>query len=153
VNGTNDFAYPMDSWQKSYRSAKTTRTLCLRVRMPHGHGPAGETPEEIHIYANAHLKGGVPLPTVTDQGQEKNEAWVTYASKGTVKKADLNFTRDAGKWQDRKWESVAATINAETKKVTATLPDGVTVYYINLFDDRDCAVSSVHEKIKSDDSN
>lgn len=153
VNGTNDFAYPMDSWQKSYRSAKTARTLCLRVRMPHGHGPAGENPEEIHIYANAYLKDGVPLPTVTDQGRDKNEVWVTYASKGNVKKAELNFTRDTGKWQDRKWESVAATINAAKMKVTATLPHGVTVYYINLFDDRDCAISSVHEEIRPDFNN
>ncbi|MBS0260973.1 MAG: acetylxylan esterase, partial [Planctomycetes bacterium] len=42
VNGTNDFAYPMDSWQKSYRLPTGDSTLCLRVRMPHGHGPAGE---------------------------------------------------------------------------------------------------------------
>ena len=46
VNGTNDFAYPMDSWQKSYRLPASPRTLCLRIRMPHGHGPVGENPEE-----------------------------------------------------------------------------------------------------------
>ena len=77
--------------------------------------------------------------------------WATYASKAPVKKAELNFTRDSGKWQDRKWESVAATLDPDGRKVTATLPDGVTVYYVNLFDDRDCAVSSMHEELTTDD--
>ncbi|MEI8019085.1 MAG: acetylxylan esterase, partial [Schlesneria sp.] len=49
VNGTNDFAYPMDSWKKSYLLPTGQRDLCLRVRMPHGHGPVGENPEEIHV--------------------------------------------------------------------------------------------------------
>jgi len=42
VAGTNDFAYPMDSLQKSYRLPRGPRTLAIRVRMPHGHEP-GET--------------------------------------------------------------------------------------------------------------
>jgi hypothetical protein len=49
---------------------------------------------------------------------------------------------------DRKWESAPATIHADKKKITAALPEGATVYYLNLFDDRDCAVGSVHEEFK-----
>jgi dienelactone hydrolase len=148
VNGTNDFAYPMDSWQKSYKSPKNMRTLCLRVRMPHGHGAAGENPEEIKVFADSVLKDGVPLPTMTGQARKGNEVWATYQSKSPVRKAELNFTRDTGKWQDRKWESIAATIDARRKKIVATLPEGTTVYYWNLFDDRDCAVSTVHVELK-----
>jgi uncharacterized protein YycO len=33
-------------------------------------------------------------------------------------------------------------------KVVATLPDGVRVYYINLFDDRDCVVSTEHVELE-----
>ncbi|MFA6632361.1 MAG: acetylxylan esterase [Kiritimatiellia bacterium] len=44
VTGSNDFAYPMDSLQKSYRALKVPFTLCVRLRMPHGHGAAGENP-------------------------------------------------------------------------------------------------------------
>ena len=40
VNGTNDFAYPLDSYQKSYQLVKVPTDLCVTVRMPHGH-PAG----------------------------------------------------------------------------------------------------------------
>ena len=53
VTGTNDFAYPMDSLQKSYRLPQAERTLAIRVRMPHGHGAAGEKPGEIHAFADS----------------------------------------------------------------------------------------------------
>jgi hypothetical protein len=33
VNGTNDFAYPMDSWQKSYRLPAGGQTLCLLLTL------------------------------------------------------------------------------------------------------------------------
>ena len=37
VNGTNDFAYPLDSYQKSYQLVKVPTDLCVTVKMPHGH--------------------------------------------------------------------------------------------------------------------
>ncbi|HTI50608.1 MAG TPA: acetylxylan esterase, partial [Planctomycetaceae bacterium] len=147
VNGTNDFAYPMDSWQKSYRLPKGARTLCLRVRMPHGHGPAGENPEEIHAFANSILKNGPPLATITAQGREGRDVWLTYTSKTGIAKAELNFTRDSGKWQDRKWESIPAELDTANAKVTARLPEGVTVYYLNAIDAEGLAVSGEHEEL------
>ena len=144
VNGTNDFAYPMDSWQKSYRLPKGPRTLCLRIRMPHGHGAAGENPEEIHVFANQLLKQGKPLPTITEQGHSADEAWATFQSDVPITKAELAFTRDIGKWQDRKWESLSAEIVTAGNRVTAKLPPDAKVFYLNLFDDRNCAVSSQH---------
>jgi hypothetical protein len=151
VNGTNDFAYPMDSWQKSYQLPKSPRKLCLRVRMPHGHGPAGENPEEIHIYANSLLKSGLSLATITGQGREQDNAWIRYESNSPIVKAELNFTRDTGKWQDRKWESAAASIDAVKRRVAAQLPAGTTVYYFNIFDDLECAISSMHEVLEKSD--
>lgn len=144
VNGTNDFAYPMDSWQKSYRLPEGPRTLCLRVRMPHGHGPAGENPEEIHVLANSILRREKPLARIVEQGQDGNEAFATYESEVPIVKAELAFTRDTGKWQDRKWEESAATVDASQRRVSATVPDDAKVFYLNLFDERDCAVSTEH---------
>lgn len=144
VNGTNDFAYPMDSWQKSYRLPETPRTLCLRIRMPHGHGPAGENPEEIRVFADALLKDGKPLPRILEQGQSENEIFATYQSDVSITRAELAFTRDGGKWPDRHWDSQPATIDATIRRVTAKVPDDATVYFLNLFDDRDCVVSTEH---------
>jgi dienelactone hydrolase len=142
VNGTNDFAYPLDSYQKSYRLPPTERTLAVRIRMAHAHGGPGEKPEEIHAYANALFQGGVPLAKISGQGVEKGEAWATFASKSPVVKAELSYTRDSGKWQPRKWESAEATIHEG--RARAAIPDGARVFYLNLFDDRNLVVSTEH---------
>ncbi|MBI5384346.1 MAG: acetylxylan esterase [Verrucomicrobia bacterium] len=146
VTGSNDFAYPIEALQKSYRVPRGARTLAIRLRMPHGHGGAGEKPEEIHVFADSLVKGGEPLARITRQGRKGTNVWATFKSPRPVVKAELNITRDLGRWQDRKWEALPAHVNAG--KVTATLPAGVTVYYLNLFDDRDCAVSTEHEEMK-----
>jgi len=147
VTGTNDFAYPMDSLQKSYRRPQSARTLCLRVRMPHGHGGAGENPEEIRAMADAVLKGGAPLAQVTSSGRHGRDVWATFKSRVPIVRAELNYTTDTGKWQDRNWQTVEATLDADAGKASATLPEGVTVYYLNLIDERDLVVSSEHEEM------
>lgn len=144
VTGTNDFAYPMDSLRKSYRLPGSARTLCVRLRMPHGHGGAGENPREIHVMADAVLRSGQPLSTIAGSGRDGDTAWITYQGRQDIAKAVLNFTKDAGAWQKRKWSSVPAELDREKKRATARLPEGTTVYYFNLFDVRGCAVSSEH---------
>lgn len=147
VTGSNDFAYTMDALQSSYRLPPGSRALAIRLRMPHGHGAAGEKPKEIHAFADSILQRGESLPIITAQGRQGRQVHAAFKSARPVVKAELNITRDQGRWQDRKWEAMLAQIGAEGK-VTATLPDGVTVYYLNLFDDRDCVVSTEHEEIK-----
>jgi dienelactone hydrolase len=142
VNGTNDFAYPLDSYQKSYRLPAADRTLTIRVRMAHAHGGPGENPEEIHAFANSLAKGAAPLARITGQGTGKGEAWATYTSTSRIVKAELNFTRDVGKWQSRKWEILPAKLDGV--RASADVPDGARVLYLNLVDDRDLVVSTEH---------
>jgi len=149
VDGTNDFAYPPDSLQKSYRLPKSERTLCIKVRMPHGHGGAGENPPEILAYADSFLRGAKPLAKITSQERKEKSVTVAFSSQTPITKAELNFTKDTGKWQQRKWETVPATVDAAANKATATLPEGATVYYVNLIDERGMYVSSEHEEIKN----
>jgi cephalosporin-C deacetylase-like acetyl esterase len=144
VNGTNDFAYPMDSWQKSYRLPQSERTLCLRIRMPHAHGPAGEAPEEIRVFAENILGRGKPLPKIVESGQDDSEVWCRYVSETAIASAELAFTRNTGRWQDRHWESLPAQIDAVAGRVSAKIPADAAVFYLNLFDERGCAVSTEH---------
>lgn len=144
VTGSNDFAYTLNALQASYRLAKGPRWLCIRLRMPHGHGGAGENPEEIRVFADSLLKGGAALPAITGSGREGTNVWATYAAKVAVVKAELNYTRDTGRWQDRKWESIPA--NQSDGRVAASLPEGTRVYYFNLVDQRDCVVSTEHDE-------
>lgn len=147
VNGTNDFAYPMDSWQRSTRLAKSPRALCLRINMPHGHGAAGENPEEIHVFMNSILKDGKPLPEVLEVTGEGPHKSLRFKSSVAIKKAELCYTTDLGPWQKRQWTAIPAMVGPMS--IAADLPADATVWYFNLFDDRDCAVSSEHFTVSS----
>lgn len=151
VNGTNDFAYPLDSYQKSYRlqwDQKTT--LAIRVRMAHAHGGPGEKPEEIRAFADHLFKGGPPLANVVGGGMtgsgKSAQAFAQFKAKTPIVKAELNFTRDTGKWQDRKWEIVPAEVGSD--RATAPLPEGARVFFINIFDAQGLVVSAPHIELK-----
>ncbi|MCZ7640463.1 MAG: acetylxylan esterase [Verrucomicrobia bacterium] len=148
VNGSNDFAYPLGAMQRSYRLPLGPRTLCVRLRMPHGHGGAGENPEEIRVFADSVLKAGTPLARITSSGRKGTSAWASYVSPVPIVRAELNITRDSGRWQDRRWEALPATL--ADGQVNAPLPEGTRVYYFNLFDERDCVVSTEHEVVAAD---
>lgn len=145
VNGSNDFAYTLGAMQQSYRLPPGPRTLCVRLRMPHAHGGAGENPEEIRVFADSLLRDGVPLARITASGREGMKAWAAYSSRAPVVKAELNTTKDIGGWQERQWDSLPADV--EDGRVSARLPEGTRVYYFNLVDDRECVVSTEHETL------
>ena len=144
VNGTNDFAYPMDSWKKSWQLPASPQTLCLRIRMPHGHGAAGENPEEIHVFANSILNDGKPLAEITDVEVRDDQITAKFKSQIPIVKAELCFTRSTGRWQDREWEALPAQTEIAGSQVSASLPADATVFYLNLFDERQCVVSTEH---------
>jgi len=144
LNGTNDFAYPLNSYRKSYRLAPAERTLCIRVRMAHAHGGPGEKPEEIHAFANALFKDGVPLARITGQGVEAGKVWATFRAKDPVTRAELCYTRDSGPWKDRTWQTAPGTLDGD--RASAPVPEGATVYYLNLTDGRGLVVSTEHEE-------
>jgi dienelactone hydrolase len=148
VTGTNDFAYPFPALQNSYRLPRGDRTLSITIRMPHGH-PPGQTPEVIHAYADTFLKSAAPLPRITGHGRDAKTqtAWATFTSKTPITKAEFLYTTDTGTWQKRAWVAVAATAG-DDGKVTATLPEGTKVYFLNLTDDRGLTVSTEHEELK-----
>lgn len=143
VTGSNDFAYPLGALQSSYRLPTGPRTMSVRLRMSHGHGGAGENPEEIRVFADTILKDGMSLPVITGTGRDGALAWATFTSASRVVNAVLNFTLDEGAWQDRKWETLPATLS--DGRIVAELPADTKVYYFNLTDQRDCVVSTEHE--------
>jgi len=145
VTGTNDFAYPMDSLQKSYRLPTGDRFFAIRPRMPHGHGGAGENPEEIRVMADAILKGGVPLMKVTLGKRDGQSVAASFEGKTKAVKALLNYTVDEGPWQKRNWQEAPAIIGESN--VSASLPEGTKVYYFNVTDERGLVSSSEHETL------
>lgn len=148
VDGSNDFAYPMDSLQKSYRALTVPYTLCIRLRMPHGHGAAGENPAEIAAFADHFAKGGPNLPEITSVKREGRQVTVRFnPNERVVARAELNFTADRGEWKLRKWEALPIEENACSGEAKGEIPAGATVYYVNLFTDDGLAVSTLHEEL------
>jgi len=141
VDGTNDRWYPPDSLSKSYHLPRGTHTLVMRVAMKHSHSD-GWAPEEIATFADSICKGGVPLAKITSQHTTGNATAATYESSSPIIKAELNFTTDHGEWMKRKWQIQPADLSATETTVQATLPDGLTAYYINLIDSRGRIVST-----------
>lgn len=153
VDGTNDFAFPMDSLQRSYRLPDAPRTLCTRVRMPHGHGGPGENPEEIHVMAESIFRNGVPLAWIIESGRSGRDAWAVFESRSPLSRVELNFTTDSGVWKERNWQTIPATLDAQAGRVSATLPKDVTVYYFTIIDERELLVSTEHEELLPNDEN
>jgi len=144
VNGTNDFAYPPPSWRKSHRLPKGQKTLAFRVRMPHGH-PPGAKPEEIFYFADSILRKGPEPARVRAQGLEGGKAWLRfYKPPQPVVRAELAFTRDAGRWQERKWETIPAELTGD--RASAVVPPDATAYFLNLFDAEGRVVSGEHQE-------
>ncbi|AMV39261.1 alpha/beta hydrolase family protein [Planctomyces sp. SH-PL62] len=144
VTGTNDFAYPLDSVRKSYLAAGGDSTLSIRLRMPHGHGGAGENPEEIRVFADSLLKGEPGLLQLSPIRRDGDSVRATYDGASHAVRAELLFTKEDGKWHERLWESTEAQVDPASKSVSARIPDSARVFFLNLYDDRGSVVSTPH---------
>ncbi|HSG69300.1 MAG TPA: alpha/beta fold hydrolase, partial [Planctomycetaceae bacterium] len=143
VNGTNDFAYPLDSYQKTYRKVKN-RSLCVTVRMPHSH-PAGWAPNEIALFIDHHLRMTLSLPQLdlkATLSEDNSSARVKYRCEH-VKSAEFHWTNDEGEWQKRNWHSMPAKLGPD--ELFLALPaDRPLVGFFTLTDSRDATVSTEH---------
>lgn len=147
VNGTNDFAYPLDSYQKSYRLVRSPRNLCVTVNMPHGH-PQGWAPAEIGAYVDSVLKGGTPLAVLSAPQVQGDALSATYETHSPIAKAELHYSTDRGRWQDRKWTSVAVEIDQQAKALRAKLPPArPLVAFLTVTDARGLTTSSEHVEL------
>jgi dienelactone hydrolase len=142
VNGTNDFAYPMDSYQKCYRLVPGPVALRIQVNMPHGHG-VGWEPSEIGLFTDSFFTGGDPLTKLGPLTTSGDRAATTFEAKVPVVKAELNCTSDTGPWHQRKWTTTEAKISGNN--VQAELPkQRPLVYFLNVTDQRGAMVSTEH---------
>jgi dienelactone hydrolase len=142
VNGTNDFAYPLDSYQKSYRLVRD-RALCVTVNMPHGHRQ-GWAPAEIGLFVDQHLRGGTPLARVGSVKRDGGRVEVAFRTEVLVTRAAVHVTADTGPWKERKWQTRPADLTETTAR--AELPqDRPLVHFLTLTDSRGATVSTEHE--------
>jgi len=142
LNGTNDFAYPLDSYRKSYRLVQPSlRTLAVIPRLPHGHI---WTFPEVDLFIDSQLKGGQTLATIGPLQQVGAQVKATIQSAGEIREAQLHYTTADGTWQNREWKSLPAT--AADGTILATVPENAIAYYLAAKDARGVTVSSEHRE-------
>lgn len=146
MNGTNDFAYPLDSYQKSYRLVPGPVDVRIEVRMRHSH-PDGWAPKEIGLYVDSVLRGGDPLPRLGPMELRGTEASARVTAKVPLVKAELHYTLDQGPWQKRNWHTRPAFLGQGV--VHAQLPEQrPIVYYLSVTDRRGAMMSTQHAELK-----
>lgn len=148
VNGTNDFAYPLDSYQETYQLA-ARRKVCVTVNMPHGH-PQGWAPIEIGRFADYYVRNGTPLPAIRAKvvkSETKSVLEGNIDSSESPATVQFHWTTDKGAWQTRKWQSKAV----ETKDAhyeTEIPTERPIVFFATVKDGRGLTTSSEHVELK-----
>ena len=146
VNGTNDFAYPLDSHRKSYRLVPGRADLRIQVRMNHSH-EHGWAPREIGLFVDSILTGGDPLARLGPMNTTDGKASAKFQATVPVAKGNLHYTTDTGIWKERMWQTVDAAITAGT--VAAELPaDRPIAYYLSVTDSREAMVSTEYAELR-----
>jgi hypothetical protein len=144
LNGTNDFAYPLDSYQKSYELVKGPRTVAVHLRLRHGHI---WTFEEVDTFIDSHLKKANPLPVIGPMTRAGEHVSAKVESKTKLKSGQLLYAPAQGPWQKREWLSHAAIIKDGV--VSANLPTTrPLVYFLSVTDGRGLEVSAPHVILK-----
>lgn len=136
MNGTSDFAYPLESYQKSYNLVKAPVTLCIQINRGHGHI---WTFPEVDAFIDSYLKNGEPLLRIGPMKVEGEKASAAIAGTRTVAKAQLDYAIGP----NRVWKSLPAEINGTT--VSVNLPvERPLICYFYVTDRRGLSISTPH---------
>ncbi len=140
LNGTTDFAYPLDSYQKSYDLVRGPRTLCIKIGLPHGHI---WTFGEVDCFIDSVLRHDPPLARVEPLKLRDDRATTTFSATVPVATAELDYTTDTGPWQQRVWQRRPAEVHGH--HVSAALPARrPLVCFLAVTDQRGFTVSTPH---------
>ncbi|MFC1761520.1 nucleoside hydrolase-like domain-containing protein [Planctomycetota bacterium] len=140
INGTNDGAYPLDSYARTYGLVNGKRNFRITVNMRHGHQP-GWAPEEIGLFVDQYLKGGTPLPEVMAPEISHGEIRTRFESKIALTSANLHYATGTTPINELDWETLPARIE-DNMIVSPLPPDEATLWFLTVADSRQGIVSS-----------
>jgi len=138
--GSNDFAFPLDALQKSYRTVPGEgKRLSVRLAYPHNHTECWKE-ETIFDFAAAALeKRHVPAwscPVVKDG---KVSCRLDDAGRKIASVA-LQYTRASGVYADRRWNSLE--LPARGGELSVSLPREAAAVFFSVFTADGCCYSS-----------
>lgn len=140
LDGTNDFAYPLDSYAKTYGLVRSQRNFRITVNMPHGH-PQGWAPIEIGLFVDEHLRGGKPLPAILQPRTINDAAVAGVRTRTPLVSATLHYTTETGPINKRQWQTTPGRIEGSLIGAKAP-PAEATIWFFTVTDDRGAVVSS-----------
>lgn len=141
VNGGKDFAYPPDSYAKTFNLVKSEKNIQFIPDLAHGH--IFDKPISIELFINHHLKGKRPLHQISKPSMNDDSISASVAKAHKITKAELHYTLDplSIKPNLRKWISLPARWNSN--RIEAPLPpDSATMWFLTVEDERNAVVSS-----------
>jgi len=108
INGTNDFAYHVESWQKTIDLVRNSRQLLIH-EMLHNH-ETGADSKEIVAFINEVFKDAKDI-SVMGRTKKVGKWYEAAIIPGTeIIEANFVFTSESKENKERKWQKVPATI-------------------------------------------
>ncbi|MDA7666035.1 alpha/beta fold hydrolase [bacterium] len=139
LNGTNDFAYPMDSYAKTCDLVTSEKNYSIQLKMPHGH--LFEFPE-FFGFVDQYVLGTTPMAVVLRPSLSDGKLTTTVKAATELVSARLHYTTGSHhKNKEREWVTVALDLNGKAISGDAP-PTEATVWYVDVRDDRNLLVSS-----------
>lgn len=139
LNGSNDFAYPLDSYMKTYALVQSPKNIAIKPAMPHGH--IFDVPEAL-LFIDSVLQGGVPLARVTRCSVQGGKVNAEVETKTALTAATLQFTTSPhSENKTRAWTAQPLAIDG-TKISGEGPPADATAWYVSIQDERGVFVSS-----------
>lgn len=130
ATGSNDRFFPLDSLQRGCDLLPESPRLVLRVRMPHGHPPAGD-PKEIAAFADHFAFGRPALPEIvaTRTGDRLTAKWNAFGRR--IAKAELVYTVSSDpNWEKRLYET--RDVPFQEDFLVCAIPSDIIVCWLNL---------------------
>ena len=134
INGTNDFAFTPPMWQSTHRLPRGRKWLTFPLAMPHGH-VQGEVPVEIGTFADQMLRGGPALARAVGTTGRGSRRDIRFDGGIGLETAHLLWTGErTGKWPDRKWKRVEASLDRGRRTVSVDIPVDAAFWAVNVVD-------------------
>jgi dienelactone hydrolase len=142
VNGTNDFAYPLDSFMKSHADVRhAAKNIRIQVNMPHGH-EAGWAPPEIAAFIEAAVLGTPGLPVVDTPVVDDRNTRCRVTAGGPAGKAALVYTTEPGPINKLTWQTVPAEVGADGTLSAPQPPADARAFFFSITTPAGLQVSS-----------
>jgi dienelactone hydrolase len=139
LNGTNDFAYPMDSYARTCALVRGQKNYSIQLGMPHGHIFGFP---EFFVFIDQYCKNGVPMATVFTPTITDGKVAASVRTETKLVSARLHYTTELHSLnKDRKW--VTSDLMIDGVRISGAAPPGnAMVWYVDLKDQRGVVVSS-----------